>query len=183
MVLILDIFLSKSFLIPFFIVLVIWIFLYIQWKNYFNGLKEVTLITQNFYSSISSGLTIVSILFPSTVALLIYYLKSTTEDWASVKPLLSALVFFLFSVVIGVYTAFSLATQTTDNKIKITQQYKSPPLFLAVQLLVLLSGIFLVTIFFLTIDAEKLRKSMPEQNSITSPTSSPLPTDIYKKNN
>ena len=121
------------------------------WKRYFKESTEAKLDVGNLLAAISIGITAVSILLPSTGAILIYYLKSLSPPkLPTTYPLFVAVLFFGVSLLVGVWNAFALPTETPGGK---EARWTSPSiahiLFFVTQFVLFLSAIILVVWFFL----------------------------------
>lgn len=135
--------------------------LWFLWTSYFKSLDErekktgekaiLKLNIANILAAISLGVTGVSILLPTTGAILLYYLGQITQaKLQSAYPLVLAIVFFALSLLLGLWNAFSVATQYPNGeKLEWDKRYKWHALFFAAQFVSLFVGVMLLLFFFL----------------------------------
>ena len=127
--------------------------LYCLWHSYFKANQSINLNIANLLSAISLGITGVSILLPTTGAILLFYLGQISSETISTSyPLLLAIFLFVFSLLFGLISAFSFSTQYPDGvKAEWTSDYKWHAVFFGAQFVWFFVGLLLVGWFFLTV--------------------------------
>src|SRR5688500_14256117 len=110
--------LSWSVIIAMVVCAFAWLVLVGQWRDHFKRHDKATLSGSTLLEASSLGVTAVSILLPTTGALLIYYLsRLTAESLHSAYPLITAIVLFGLSLFVGLWNTFSLATQYSGTDV------------------------------------------------------------------
>jgi len=126
------------------------VMLWVWWRAYFRRAAELRLSIAALLEAISIGVTSVSILLPTTGALLLYYLSQITADQlASAYPLLIALLCLGASLVVGIWNAFSLATQNPGGEqVTWRKDQIGYAIFFAAQCVFLFVGMIVILLFF-----------------------------------
>ena len=139
-----------------------WLVLAFQWRSYFKQHAKATLAGGTLLEAISIGVTAVSILLPTTGALLIYYLSRITADrLQSAYPLITAIVFLGLSLFVGLWNTFSLATQYSGSTdVTWTKGQIGHILFFASQFIFFAAAVLVLSLFlaFNTLDVTDLLK-------------------------
>jgi hypothetical protein len=138
-----EVFFSWSFWLPVGAVLLV-VFMVAAWlvRLWSRG-NAVTLNWNAFSAPLNTAITVAGIVLPLNASFIAYSTASLGKDYADVNKLFVSAAMFLLAVVVGLWTAFGLATAVSgkDGTFEVTASKNTHyPAFLVAQLLLLLAG-------------------------------------------
>ena len=125
--------------------------LWFKWSSYFREHQKASLSIATLLEAVSIGVTGVSILLPSTGALLFYYLSLLTqENLSTTYPLVVTILFLSMSLLFGLWNAFSFSTEYSGGEAAIwTRDYIVHALFFAAQFVFFVVAVMILLFFFI----------------------------------
>jgi len=137
-------------LIPVIVTLAIFIILWRYWdKSFVSDPSPVNLHSESLRNPINTGITVASLVIPIISSLVAYLYIKVSNTPTEFSLLISSLVLFSLSIIVGIWNNYSFATLTkSDGTLEISKETNtSIPAFFVSQLVLLLSAIILVVVF------------------------------------